>query len=147
MGVDQYIDYKKENYWERLSGIDHVMDTLGPSEFEHELSVLKKGGRLLSLRTGPNKAFAIRNHFSGFKKALFTLAGSKYDKAAKMQGKEYRFLFVRSDGAQLQKITEIVEKNQIVPAIDPHAFTLEQVNDALRLVAQGKINGKVIIQM
>ncbi len=68
MGVDQYIDYKKENYWERLSEIDHVMDTLGSSEFEHELSVLKKGGRLLSLRTGPNKAFAIRNHFSGFKK-------------------------------------------------------------------------------
>ncbi len=64
-----------------------------------------------------------------------------------MQGKEYRFLFVRSDGAQLQKVTEIIEKNQIVPAIDPHTFTLEQVNDALRLVAQGKIDGKVMIQM
>ncbi|HIX28268.1 MAG TPA: NADP-dependent oxidoreductase [Candidatus Blautia stercoravium] len=146
LGADQYIDYKKENYWEKLSEIDYVIDTLGTSEFEHELSVLKKGGRLLSLRTGPNKAFAVRNHFSGLKKVLFTLAGSKYDKAARKQGKEYRFMFVRSDGAQLRKITEIVEKQHIVPAVDSRVFSLSQVNDALQLVAKGSLNGKVIIQ-
>lgn len=147
MGVEQYIDYKKENYWEILSEIDYVIDTLGAGEFEHELSVLKKGGRLLSLRTGPNKTFAERNQFSGFKKVLFTLAGNKFDKAAKKQDKEYRFIFVHSNGNQLRKITEIVEKNHIVPAVDPHLFNLEQANDALKLVAQGPINGKVIIQM
>ena len=81
------MDYKKENYWEKLSGIDYVIDTLGASEFEHELSVLKKGGRLLSLRTGPNKAFADRNHSSGPQKLLFALAGRKYDKEARKQGK------------------------------------------------------------
>lgn len=147
MGVEQYIDYKKENYWEILSEIDYVIDTLGAGEFEHELSVLKKGGRLLSLRTGPNKTFAERNQFSGFKKVLFTLAGNKFDKAAKKQDKEYRFIFVHSNGNQLRKITEIVKKNHIVPAVDPHLFNLEQANDALKLVAQGPINGKVIIQM
>lgn len=70
------------------------------------------------------------------KKQLFALAGNKYDKAAKKQGKEYRFVFVRSDGAQLQKITEIVEKQQIKPAVDSRIFSLDQANDALRLVAQ-----------
>ena len=44
MGVDQYMDYKQENYWEQLSDVDHVIDTLGASEFEHELAVLKQGG-------------------------------------------------------------------------------------------------------
>lgn len=86
-------------------------------------------------------------HFSGLKKLLFTLAGSKFDKAARKQGKEYRFLFVRSDGAQLRKITEIVEKQQIKPAIDSRIFSLSQVNEALRLVAKGPLNGKVIIQL
>ena len=147
MGVDQYIDYKKENYWEQLSDIDHVIDTLGPAEFAHELSVLKKGGRLVSLRTGPNKAFAMQQHFTGLKKLLFTLAGSKYDKAAQKQGKEYRFLFVRSDGAQLQKITEIVKQQKIQPAVDSRVFSLEQANEALRLVAKGPLNGKVILQI
>lgn len=147
MGIDRYMDYRLENYWEQLSEVDHVIDTLGPAEFEHELAVLKKGGRLVSLRTGPNKAFAERMGFSGPKKLLFTLAGTKYDKAASKQGKEYRFLFVRSDGAQLRKITEIVEQQKINPAVDSRIFSLEQADDALRLVAQGPINGKVIIQL
>lgn len=147
MGVDRYIDYKQENYWEQLSDIDCVIDTLGPAEFEHELAVLKKGGRLVSLRTGPNKAFAQRNHFTSLKKLLFALAGSKYDKAAKKQGKEYRFVFVRSDGAQLQKITEIVEKQQVRPAIDARIFSLDQANEALQLVAKGPLSGKVVIEL
>lgn len=147
MGVNQYIDYKQENYWEQLSDIDHVIDTLGASEFEHELAVLKPGGRLVSLRTGPNKAFAVKYHVPGLKKLLFTLAGSKYDKAAGKQGKEYRFLFVRSNGAQLNKITEIVEQQQIRPAIDSRIFSLPEINEALQLVSEGPINGKVIIQM
>lgn len=147
MGVDRYLDYRTDNYWEVLSDIDHVIDTLGPAEFEHELAVMKKGGRLVSLRTGPNKAFAERSQFSGLKKMLFTLAGRKYDKAAQKQGKEYRFVFVRSNGAQLKKITEIVEKEQIKPAVDPRIFSIDQANEALCLVAKGQLNGKVIIQM
>lgn len=130
-----------------MSGIDHVIDTLGPAEFEHELSVLKKGGRLLSLRTGPNRAFAVRNQVSPLKRALFSLAGRKYDQAARKQGKEYHFMFVRSDGTQLRRVTEIVEENHVVPAIDPHRFTLSQADGALRLVAQGPLSGKVILEI
>lgn len=147
MGVDRYIDYKQENYWESLSDIDCVIDTLGAQEFAHELSVLKRGGRLLSLRTAPNGMFARRNGFSWFKRVLFTLAGSKFDSAARKQGKEYRFLFVRSNGEQLRRVTEIVEKYHIVPDIDPRKFSLSQVNEALMLLANGKLNGKVMIQM
>lgn len=147
IGVDRYLDYKRENYWEQLSDMDYVIVTLGAAEFEHELTVLKQGGRLVSLRTGPNKAFAVKYHVSGLKKLLFTLAGSKYDKAAGKQGKKYRFLFVRSNGAQLQKITEIVEQQQIRPAIDSRIFSLSQANEALQLVSKGPITGKVIIQM
>lgn len=101
----------------------------------------------MSLRTGPNKEFAVRNHFSGLKKTLFTLAGTKYDKAAKKQGKEYRFMFVRSDGEQLRKITKIVEQNHIVPKTDPRVFDLEKAQEALQLVAHGHTDGKVMIQL
>ncbi len=147
MGADQYIDYKKENYWEVLSDVDYVIDTLGANEFEHELSVLKKGGRLLSLRTAPNRMFAKRNGFSWLKTVLFTLAGSKFDSAARKQGKEYRFMFVRSSGDQLKQVTEIVEKYHIMPDIESRIFSLSQVNEALELMANGKLNGKIIIRI
>lgn len=147
MGADQYIDYKKENYWEVLSDVDYVIDTLGANEFEHELSVLKKGGRLLSLRTAPNRMFAKRNGFPWLKTVLFTLAGSKFDSAARKQGKEYCFMFVRSSGDQLKRVTEIVEKYHIMPDIESRTFSLSQVNEALELMANGKLNGKIIIKM
>lgn len=145
-GADQYLDYRKENYWEVLSNLDYVIDTLGAGEFQRELSVLKPGGRLLSLRTGPNKMFAVRNHFHFPKRVLFAAAGAKYDRLAKKQGKEYRFIFVRSDGAQLQEITKIVEHNHIVPKIDPRTFTLETAQNAFELVKNGSTDGKVLIQ-
>lgn len=65
---------------------------------------------------------------------------------AKRQGKAYRFLFVRADGVQLEKITRIVEAEHIIPQIDPHKFVFSQINDALNLVAGGHNNGKVMVR-
>ncbi|WP_336760237.1 NADP-dependent oxidoreductase [Paenibacillus sp. USHLN196] len=146
VGADRYIDYTTENYWEQLSDVDYVVDTLGPSEFNHELSIIKAGGRLLSLRTGPNKRFAQKLGLSGWKQKLFTIAGAKYDYKAKKKNIQYHFIFVRSDGAQLKKITKIIEDNGIVPAVDPTEFHIEDINEALKLVATGHPNGKVIIR-
>ena len=146
LGVDSYLDYTKDNYWEIIHDVDFVIDTLGPNEFKRELSILKKGGRLLSLRTGPNKKFAEKNELPFWKQKLFSLAGAKYDKLAKKEEKEYRFIFVRADGEQLKEITRIVEENNITPLIDPRIFTIEEAGEALKLVANGKTNGKVIIQ-
>ena len=126
--------------------MDSVIDTLGDKEFDHELSVLKENGILLSLRGMPNGAFAQKNGLPLIKQLLFTLAGAKYDRKAKRQGKAYRFLFVRADGAQLEKITRIVEANHIVPKIDPHEFDLSRISDALALVSGGHINGKVMVR-
>lgn len=145
-GADQYLDYRKENYWESLSNIDNVIDTLGSAEFAHELSILKQGGRLLSLKTGPNREFAVRHQFPFWKRQLFSIVGAKYDKMAAQEGKSYRFMFVRSSGKQLQKITKIVEEHHIVPKIDSRQFTLKQANEALKLVAHGHTDGKVIFQ-
>ena len=145
-GADRYIVYTEENYWESLSDVDYVIDTLGKKEFTHELSVLKEGGVLLSLRTAPNKLFAMKNRFSLTRRLLFSLAGLTYDGLARRQGKEYRFLFVRADGIQLEEITRIVEAKHIVPLIDSHEFELSQINDAMKLMNGGHINGKVIVR-
>jgi len=145
-GSDQYLDYTTENYWELLSNIDYVIDALGSKEFDHELSIIKPGGRLLSLRTGPNKRFAEDHGLRGWKQKLFAVAGAKYDKKAMKKNVQYRFIFVRSDGAQLQKITKIIEDNKIVPAVDLTEFRIEDIDKALNLVAQGHTKGKVVIK-
>lgn len=146
MGVTQYFNYKQENYWEKLAPVDFVIDTIGKRELAHELAVLKTGGRLLSLRMGPNRRFAKQHQLSAAKTGLFSLAGAQLDHQAKKAGVQYHFIFVRSDGDQLAKITQLVEREHIVPAIEPTEFGLAQVNDALDLVARGHTQGKVLIK-
>ena len=45
-----------------------------------------------------------------------------------------------------KEITRIVEENNIVPSIDSRIFTIEEASEALKLVASGHTNGKVIIK-
>ncbi len=146
IGADQYLDYTKENYVDVLTNIDHVIDALGPEEFDDELQIMKRGGRLLSLRTGPNKRFAEDRGFPWWKQKLFGAVGARYDNKAKKKDIQYRFIFVRSDGTQLKEITQIVETNHIVPLLHPQTFTINDINYALELVANGRPKGKVIIQ-
>lgn len=147
LGADRYIDYRRENYWEVIPEVDYVIDTLGAREFDRELSVLKRGGRLLSLRTAPNKAFARQQGFPLWKQWLFTAAGATYDRKARKQGKEYRFMFVRADGEQLQRLTSLVEERHIRPKIDSRLFDLEQTAEALSYMAKGHTDGKVVIRL
>ena len=74
------------------------------------------------------------------------VSGNARAKETLLSAGAYRFLFVRSDGAKLETITNIVETKHIVPQIDPHEFDLLQINDALKLGACGHINGKVIVR-
>lgn len=145
-GADEYIDYKRIDYAAVLKDIDCIIDTLGVGEFEKELSVLKRGGRLVSLRGIPDRDFAERNGIKGIRKFLFSLAGRKFDRMAKAQGKKYSFVFVRSDGEQLKKITRIVEEKRIAPPVDSHHFNIDDINTALQLVKNGNTNGKVVIR-
>ena len=146
-GADRYLDYKTENYWGLLEPVDFVIDTLGKAEFDRELSIIKPGGRLLSLIAGPNKRFAITKGMPKSKQFLLGLAGKTLDNKAKEKGVEYHFIFVRSDGEQLKEISRIIEKNQIIPAIDPRIFQLEDSNEAIQYVAKGHPQGKVLLRV
>lgn len=146
LGVSRFIDYKKEDYADVLKDVDHVLDTLGERELEKELSVLKKGGSIVSLRAMPNGEFAARAGMSAFKKLLFGMAGRKDDKMANVRGQKYFFIFVHEDGDGLKKISEIFEQNKVEASVDG-IFSLDEVNEALKKVASGGSRGKTIIKI
>ena len=147
LGVDRFIDYKKENYADVLKDVDYVLDTLGDRELPNEFKVLKKGGRLVSLRGLPNGRFAKRAGLSFLKQLLFGFAGRKYDKMAEAKGQSYDFLFVHEDGAQLEKIGELFSSERPLETSVDTVFSLEEVNEALDKVKQGKSKGKTILKV
>lgn len=146
LGVDEYFDYHQVDYWKHLSPVNFVIDTLGKAELAHELAVIKPGGRLLSLRMGPNRQFAVDHDVPMWKKLLFTGAGWALDRQTAKSDVDYRFIFVRSDGQQLKKITRIVEQENIKPALEHQRFSLSEINSALDMVAVGHPKGKVLIK-
>lgn len=146
LGASQFIDYKKEDYTNLLSNIDYVLDTLGGNDTEKQMQILKKGGKLVSLRGMPNYAFAKRMHLPLLKQFLLRVAGSKIDALAKKYGVSYEFIYVESNGKQLQEVADIFEQYKIKPSIDT-VFTFNDVNEALDKVAHGHSKGKTILTM
>lgn len=145
LGAERFIDYRKENYADVLSDVDHVLDTLGDRELPNEFKVLKEDGNLVSLRGLPNGRFARRSGMPLFKQLLFQLAGSKYDRMAAAKKQTYDFLFVHEDGSQLDRIGRLFDKEHPLETSIDTVFTLEEINEALAKVKQGKSKGKTII--
>ncbi|MBM7642982.1 NADP-dependent oxidoreductase [Streptococcus loxodontisalivarius] len=146
LGADRFIDYKTEDYANLLSGVDHVLDTLGGAETEKQMTILKKGGHLVSLRAMPNGSFAKRMGLAKWKQILFGLAGRKFDKMAEKYGVSYDFIYVESNGQQLQEVADIFNRIQLKPSIDT-VYNFDQVNAALDKVANGRSKGKTVIQV
>lgn len=144
LGADQFIDYKTEDYTEILHQIDYVLDTLGGLETQKQMRILKKGGRLVSLRGVPNGAFAKRMNLPKWKQILLGLVGRNNDKLAKKYGVTYDFIFVEPNGQQLQEIAKLFTELQIKPSIDT-VYPFEQINKALYKVAHGRSRGKTVI--
>lgn len=146
LGAERFIDYKTEDYAEVVRDVDCVLDTVGEKELKKEFSILKPGGTLVSLKGMPNRAFAKRQGFGALKQMLFGFAGKKYDDMAKRRNQQYHFMFVHSDGRQLQEISDLFAQLQIRPSVDA-VFPLEEADAALKKIASGGSRGKTILTM
>ncbi|MFP5493528.1 NADP-dependent oxidoreductase [Parvimonas sp. G1641] len=146
LGASRFIDYKTEDYVNTLSDIDYVLDTLGGNETEKQMKIMKKGGKLVSLRAMPNGSFAKRMNLPKWKQFLLGIAGRKFDKLADKYGVSYDFIFVESNGEQLQEVADLFESLKIKPSID-EVYPFEQINSALDKVANGHSKGKTVIEM
>ena len=146
LGADRFIDYRKEDYATALSDVDYVIDSLGGAELEKQFSILKRGGKLVSLRGGPNKAFAQRIGASPIMRLIFGFVNRKYDAMAARNGQTYDFIFVHSDGRQLAEASEILAGLEVHPSVDG-VYVLEDVNAALQKVAGGGSRGKTVIHI
>ena len=63
---------------------------------------------------------------------------------AKKYGVSYNFIFVESNGKQLQEVSDIFSKLEIKPSVDT-VFEFKDVNKALDKVANGRSRGKTVL--
>ena len=146
LGAEQFLDYKTEDYAQLLHDVDGVIDTIGGKDTEKQFSILKQGGKLVSLKGMPNRRFAKKMGLPLWKQWIFGFAGRSFDNMAKKRNQEYHFIFVQSSGEQLSEIAKVLEENQIRPSIDS-IYPFEDIAKALVKVDKGSSRGKTIVEI
>jgi len=146
LGADVVIDYKTQDITAELSDYDVVLNSLGNQELIQSLKILKRGGILVSISGPPTPAFADEIGLNWIVKQVIKLISYSIRKKAEQRGINYEFLFMRANGDQLSKITQLIEQGSIRPVID-RIFSFPAITDALAYAELGNAKGKTIIQM
>ncbi len=147
LGADLIIDYKKQDFATLLKNYDVVLHSnRDPKVLESSLKILKQGGTLVSLTGPPTPEFARGIDLGWHLQLLTSLLSMSARRKAKKLNVNFKFLFMRADGKQLNEITKLIEAGSIKPVVDK-IFSFEQTNDALAYVESGRAKGKVVIKV
>jgi NADPH:quinone reductase-like Zn-dependent oxidoreductase len=144
LGADIVIDYRNDDFTQRLEGYDVVLTSLGPDILERSLTILRRGGKLISLSGPPDPAFGRAIGAKWIVRQILRLMSARIRRLARKSGADYSFLFMRADGAQLAKAAALVEAGTIKPVV---AATLpfEKTAEALGLIEKSRGPGKIVV--
>ena len=144
LGADIVIDYRSQDCEQDLHDVDVVLDSLGGENLEKSIRVAQPGGRVVGIAGPPDPGFA-RELGAGVPVRLAMRAmSSGVRRRARRRNVDYSFLFMRADGAQLERITELVDAGIITPQVG-RVFPFAETPEALAALERGGIRGKVVV--
>ncbi|MER9424754.1 NADP-dependent oxidoreductase [Mesorhizobium sp. M0317] len=146
LGADVVVDYRKDDFEKILSGYDVVLNSQDAKTLEKSLTVLKPGGKLISISGPPDPEFAWKQGLNVVLRLLLRLLSRDIRTKAKRRGVGFSFLFMSAQGEQLSKITSLIEDGAIRPVVD-RVFPFEATNEALAYVETGRAKGKVVVKV
>jgi NADPH:quinone reductase-like Zn-dependent oxidoreductase len=120
LGADEFVDYTKEKFEERVRAVDVVYDTIGGDTLERSFETLRRGGVLITIVMPPSNEMA-----------------EKYGIRASMIG-------VEPSGRQLREINQLIVAGKLKPHIAT-VLPLSEVRRAHQLSESGRTRGKIIL--
>lgn len=120
LGADQVIDYKKEQFSNVLQGFDAAYDLVGGDEYIKVLSVLKPGGKGVSMTAHPDEAKVASMGV--------TSVSQLTDVTTEM----------------LERLARFVDEGIVKPQVDV-VFALDDVVKAFAARESGTVRGKVVL--
>ncbi|WP_410508818.1 NADP-dependent oxidoreductase [Methanosarcina hadiensis] len=122
IGVDEFIDYKKQKFEDVVGKVDVVLDTVGGDTFERSWGVLQPNGFLVS--TVASIPEGMPEKYGVFAKTLMT----------------------RPDGEELAKIAGIIDEQQIKPIVTT-ILPLSEARKAHEMSESRHIRGKIVLRV
>ncbi len=124
LGADEFIDYTKETFEDKISDADIVLDSI--PKLEHllrSIAATKNGGTLIS----------IKSYFEG-----------ELAEKAKAKGLYTDRILVNSNGNDMKQIARLIEEGKIHPHIS-ESYKFEDLPKAHQQIESGKTLGKVVV--
>lgn len=146
LGADIVIDYRTEDFTEKLSDIDLVLDTQGGDTLKRSLGVVRPGGTVIGITGPPDPAFATRVGVNPLVRLAIRGLSSATRRRARKQGVSYRFLFIRPSGEHLRKVAELVDSGVIGPVVD-RVMPFEETPQAFASLLSRSARGKVLVSV
>jgi len=123
LGADHHIDYKNYDWENSEEKFDFILDTIGGENIDHSVKVLTEGGILISIPSGLNEDVE--------------------EKAVSVKGKGFKMM-VQSDGNDMQKLAELLEKGFLKPHIYK-TYHFNEMSDAHEELEKGRTVGKIVV--
>lgn len=120
LGADIVIDYHSQAFDEELSDYDIVFDLLGGETLNRSFKVLKKGGKLVSIK------------------------GQDTDDLASKHGVEFEWFLMEPDGAMLSDLAKLLEDGAVRPVID-RVYPMSETREAYEQLKDGHAVGKIVV--
>lgn len=127
LGVDQFIDYKKEKFEDVFQNGDAVLDAMGGEILYRSFSCVKKGGRVVCLPSS-------------------TKNDPKAIELAKQHEVEMIWPMMHTDGEEMALIARLLEQKKLQVKIDK-IFTLDEIVEAHKSIETHDTDGKIIVKI
>ena len=120
LGAHEVIDYRTSRFEEIAREVDAVFDGVGGDTLARSWSLLKKGGRLVTVATGSEKT-----------------ADQRVRDA---------FMLVQANASQLAEISALIDSNELRVYV-ASVFPLARAKDAYLQAQQGGMRGKIALSV
>jgi len=116
-------------------GFNIVYDTAGGASLDASFTMVRRFGHVVSALGWGTHALAPLSFRAASYSGVFTLLPLLTG-----EGRDHH-------GAILAEASRLAEAGQLVPALDPHRFTLATVGDAYRMIEAGTARGKIVVDL
>ncbi|MBO6186855.1 MAG: NADP-dependent oxidoreductase [Chryseobacterium sp.] len=123
VGADNHINYTNYDWENSEEKFDFILDTIGGENIDHSVKVLKNGGTIISIPSGLNEKVE--------------------EKATSVNAKGFTML-VQSNGNDMQKLAELLEKSFIKPHIYK-TYHFDKMSEAHKELEKGRAVGKIVV--
>jgi NADPH:quinone reductase-like Zn-dependent oxidoreductase len=133
IGADHVIDYTNEDFTQSAQRYDLIVDVIGNHSLSAMRRVLTPGGACI-LVGGPTTALGLLAH---------VLKARLYSKFVRQR---FEMLLAALNHDDLTFLHGFLEAGKIKPIID-RRYTLSEVPDAIRYLAEGHARGKIVVTL